>query len=76
MFICFIGFQNAGIIVNNDATLVGLGNLTQGSAAVAMIGLALTAVLYALKIPGSILIGILITTVIGIPFGVTSVPAN
>ena len=76
LFICFIGFQNAGIIVNNDATLVGLGNLTQGAAAVAMIGLALTAVLYALKIPGSILIGILITTVIGIPFGVTSVPAN
>lgn len=76
LFICFIGFQNAGIIVNNDATLVGLGNLTQGSAAVAMIGLALTAVLYALKIPGSILIGILITTLIGIPFGVTSVPAN
>ena len=76
LFICFIGFQNAGIIVNNDATLVGLGNLTHGPAAVAMIGLALTAVLYALKIPGSILIGILITTVIGIPFGVTSVPAN
>ena len=76
LFICFIGFQNAGIIVNNDATLVGLGNLTQGSAAVAMIGLALTAVLYALKIPGSILIGILVTTLIGIPFGVTSVPAN
>lgn len=76
LFICFIGFQNAGIIVNNDATLVGLGNLTQGSAAVAMIGLALTAVLYALKIPGSILIGILVTTLIGIPFGVTAVPAN
>ena len=76
LFICFIGFQNAGIIVNNDATLVGLGNLTHGPAAVAMIGLALTAVLYALKIPGSILIGILITTLIGIPFGVTSVPAN
>ena len=76
LFICFIGFQNAGIIVNNDATLVGLGNLTHGPAAVAMIGLALTAVLYALKIPGSILIGILVTTIIGIPFGVTSVPAN
>ena len=76
LFICFIGFQNAGIIVNNDATLVGLGNLTQGPAAVAMIGLALTAVLYALKIPGSILIGILVTTLIGIPFGVTAVPAN
>ena len=76
LVICFIGFQNAGIIVNNDATLVGLGNLTHGPAAVAMIGLALTAVLYALKIPGSILIGILVTTLIGIPFGVTSVPAN
>ena len=75
-FFFFFFFQNAGIIVNNDATLVGLGNLTHGPAAVAMIGLALTAVLYALKIPGSILIGILVTTLIGIPFGVTSVPAN
>ena len=71
LFICFIGFQNAGIIVNNDATLVGLGNLTSGSAAVAMIGLAITAVLFALKVPGSILLGILLTTLIGIPFGVT-----
>ena len=74
LFICFIGFQNAQIIVNNDATLVGLGHLTSGSAAVAMIGIAVTAVLFALKVPGSILIGILVTTVIGIPFGVTVVP--
>lgn len=74
LFICFIGFQNAGIIVNNDATLVGLGHLTSGSAAVAMIGIAVTAVLFALKVPGSILIGILVTTLIGIPFGVTMVP--
>ena len=74
LFICFIGFQNAGIIVNNDATLVGLGNLTSGSAAVAMIGLAITAVLFALKVPGSILLGILLTTLIGIPFGVTQLP--
>ncbi|MGI5173058.1 NCS2 family permease [Treponema sp. OMZ 840] len=76
LFICFIGFQNAGIIVNNDATLVGLGNLTQGSAVVAMIGLAITAVLFALKVPGSILIGILITTIIGLPFKVTLIPQD
>ncbi len=76
LFICFIGFQNAGIIVNSDATLVSLGNLTQGAAALAMTGLALTAVLFALKVPGAILIGILATTLIGIPCGITVIPQN
>jgi AGZA family xanthine/uracil permease-like MFS transporter len=43
---------------------------------VALIGLVIMVILYALKIPGAILIGILITTVVGIPFGVTSIPEN
>ena len=65
----FIGLQNAGIIVDS-ATLVGL-NITSPSAIVAIIGVIVTAALVAYNIKGGILIGILVTTIIGIPFGVT-----
>lgn len=71
LFITLIGMKNAEIIVDNPATLVGLGNVTAGPALLGIIGLVITAVLYVLHIPGSILLGILITTVIGIPMGVT-----
>ena len=66
LFIAFIGFQNAGIITNNDATLVGLGNITEGTALLALIGLFITAGLVMAKVRGGILLGILITTVIGL----------
>ena len=71
LFIAFIGLQNAGIIVNNDATLVGLGEITKGSALLAIIGLVITGVLYAKNVRGAMLIGILATTLIGIPMGIT-----
>jgi len=66
LFIAFIGMQNAGIIVNNDATLVSLGNITEGKALVGMIGLFITAGLVMAKVRGGMLWGILITTVIGL----------
>ena len=66
LFIAFIGLQNAGIIVNSDSTLVTLGKITQGTALVAMIGLMITAGLVMLKVRGGILIGIIITTLIGL----------
>ena len=66
LFIAFIGMQNAGIIINNDATLVGLGHITEGKALVGLIGLFITAGLVMAKIRGGILWGILITAVIGI----------
>ena len=71
LFIAFIGMQNAGIIVNDDATLVALGDITSGSALLALIGLVITGVLYALNVKGAMLIGILATTIIGIPMGIT-----
>lgn len=74
LFIAFIGLQNAGIVVNNDATLVGLGSMGDGKVLVALIGLVLTGVLLAFKVKGALLIGIVATTLIGIPFGVTSIP--
>lgn len=72
LFITLIGMKNAEIIVDNPATLVGLGNVTSGAALLGLIGLVITAILYVLHVPGSILLGILITTVIGIPMGVTA----
>ncbi|MGD9929747.1 MAG: NCS2 family permease [Mangrovibacterium sp.] len=74
LFIAFIGFQNAGVIVNNDAVLVGLGDMGSPSVLVAMFGIILTGVLLALKVKGALLIGIFAATVAGIPFGVTHLP--
>ena len=66
LFIAFIGLQGAGIIVDNSATLVGLGKLTQGTALLAIIGLVITGALVILKVKGGILLGILATTLIGL----------
>ena len=71
LYIAFIGLQNAGIIANNDSTLVGLGNLGTPTSLLFIIGLFLTAILVVLKVKGGILIGMLATTIIGIPMGVT-----
>jgi AGZA family xanthine/uracil permease-like MFS transporter len=71
LFIAFIGLKGSDVIINNDATLVSLGNLTQGSALLFVIGLILTSVLLIMKVKGGLLLGILITTVVGIPMGIT-----
>lgn len=71
LFIAFLGLQNAGIVVKNDATLVGLGNITTGPALLGIIGLVLTSVLLVKQVRGALLIGILLTTLIGIPMDIT-----
>lgn len=71
LFIAFVGLKNAGVIVDNSATLVTLGEVTQGSALLALIGLIITAVMVAKNVRGAMLLGILITTLIGIPMGIT-----
>ena len=71
LFIAFIGLKSAGVVVDDGATLVALGDITSGSALLAFIGLIITGFLYASNVPGAILLGILITMIIGIPLGVT-----
>jgi AGZA family xanthine/uracil permease-like MFS transporter len=71
LFIAFIGLQNAGIIVNHDATLVSLGDITSGTALLGIIGLLITSVLVVKKVKGDLLIGIILTALIGIPLGIT-----
>lgn len=74
LFIAFIGLQNAGIIVDNSATLISLGNIGNSGALIALAGLIITGVLLTLKVKGALLIGIFASTIIGIPFGVTQLP--
>jgi AGZA family xanthine/uracil permease-like MFS transporter len=74
LFIAFIGLQNAGIIVNNDAVLVGLGKMGSPAVLIAIGGIVLTAVLLSLKVKGALLIGIFSATIAGLPFGVTKMP--
>ena len=65
LFIAFIGLKNGGIIVDNEATLVGLGDICHGTALLAIIGIVITGVLLILKVPGNILIGIIVTALLG-----------
>ena len=78
LFITIIGLANAGICTGGTGTLIGFVNFDwkHASALVATIGLIITIILYVLKVPGAILIGIILTTIIGIPFGVTKIPEN
>ena len=75
LFIAYIGFQNAGVIVADPYVQVGLANFASFAASktalVALIGLFLIAILDKLNVKGSVIIGILGATIIGIPFGVT-----
>ena len=71
LFIAFIGLKNSEIIVNNDSTLVSLGNIVEGPGLLGVIGILLTSVLLVKKVKGALLIGILATTIIGIPLGIT-----
>ena len=71
LFIAFIGLKSAGVVVPDSATLVTLGDVTSGSALLAFIGLVITGFMYSRNVPGAILLGIIITMVIGIPLGVT-----
>lgn len=74
LFIAFIGLQSAGIIVNNDAVLVGLGDMKDHKVWVGLIGIFITAVLLVRNVKGALLIGILSSTVAALLLGVAHWP--
>ena len=76
LFIAFIGLQNGGVIVDNPATLVSIGHLTSSAALLTIIGIIFTGYLLARNVKGALLYGILFSTVVGIPMGVTQIPEN
>ncbi|MBW9170610.1 NCS2 family permease [Clostridium estertheticum] len=72
LYIALIGLKSGGVIVANQATLVGFGNFTKAGTLLTIIGITITGILMARGVKGSILIGIISTTIIGIPLGITS----
>ncbi|MDR7855630.1 NCS2 family permease [Tissierella sp.] len=74
LFIALIGFTNAGIVVKEGGTILNLGDLTANGPLLALIGLVVTGFLLARKVKGALFFGILITTIIGIPMGVSYMP--
>lgn len=75
LYITFIGFQNAGIIVGNPDTLVGLGDLTQPSTLLAIFGLVITVIFMVRGINGGIFFGMLIAAVVGMIFSIVELPS-
>lgn len=76
LFITFIGLSGAEIVKTGDGTIVALGKLTSGAPLLAIIGIIITGFLLAKNVKGALLLGIVVTTIIGIPMGVTILPEN
>lgn len=76
LFITFVGFQNAGIIVDNPATLVGLGDLSAPSTLLAIFGLIVTVILMTRGVKGGIFYGMVIAAVVGMIFQVVDLPSG
>ena len=74
LFIAFIGLKGTGLIVENSATYVALGHVTAPTTLLALFGLLFTAALMARNIHGAILIGIFVTTILAMAFGMTPAP--
>src|SRR3990170_7805053 len=76
LFIAFIGLKNAGLVVQDPATYLKLGDLTQGPVLLAAFGLVVTLALVARGLRGGILIGILVTGIVGMIFGIVPPPTG
>ena len=76
LFIAMIGLADGGIIVANESTMVSFGDVTSPTFLVGLISIVATVILYSMNIKGSILIGIIIAVLCGIPLGVTQMPSG
>ncbi|MFH4917854.1 NCS2 family permease [Staphylococcus cohnii] len=76
LFITFVGLQSSGIITNNDSTLVTLGNITDGPVLLTIFGIIITVILYAVRVPGAIFIGMVLTSILGMLTGLIHTPSG
>ncbi|MEV0337349.1 NCS2 family permease [Nocardia sp. NPDC050717] len=76
LFVAFLGLKNAGIVVNSDATLVTLGDLTAGTTLLAIFGLVMTVIFLVRGWHGAVLYGIVATTILGIVTGLVDLPSG
>ncbi|QKF64539.1 NCS2 family permease [Campylobacter corcagiensis] len=73
-FISFIGLKEMGIIVHNEATLVGLGNFSDHNTLLGLFGLAMVVLFWALRVKGAFIIAVLITSIVAWSFGISPKP--
>jgi len=76
LFIAFVGLINAGFVVNNDATLVGIGDLTSPTVLLAIFGLLISTILLTMGIRAGIFYGMIITSIVGMIFGLVPHPTG
>ena len=76
LFIAFIGLQSAGIVQNNDSTLVQLGDLLAGPTLLAVFGLIITVILMVRNVTGGIFYGMVITAIVGMVFNQVPLPTG
>lgn len=74
LFIAFIGFKSAGIVVDNPDNLLAIGDLTQPSVLVAIFGIIIIVILMVLGVRGAVFIGMILTAIVGMIFGVIKTP--
>lgn len=74
LYIALIGFSNAGIVVRNEATLVSLGDVSSPVVLLALAGIIITGILLVFRFQGALVMGIIITSLVGIPLGITVIP--
>lgn len=74
LFITFVGFQNAGIIVGADEVLVGLGDFTDGNVLLAIFGVFITVILMTRGIKSGVFFGMVITAIVGMFVGLIEIP--
>lgn len=65
-FLAFLGLANAGVVISDPATIVSLGSVATPSVVLALIGIAITLILYVRKVPAAVFIGLLVTAIIGV----------
>ena len=75
LFVAMIGLADAGIITAGNGTIIGLGDVTSPTFIVGIISIAVTVALACRNVPGSLLIGIIVAVIAGIPLGVTKAPS-
>ena len=78
LFVALVGLEGAGIIVHpqDGGTILALGNILSGNGLLAIIGIIITSILFVKGVKGALFIGMLITTIIGIPMGVIDLPTQ
>lgn len=76
LFIAFIGLKGGGIIADNQSNLLGAGDFTSPACIVSIISIVIAVILTVMDVQGALLISIVAATIIGIPFGVTSLPTS